>query len=92
MAEAVDLTTAVPAGHASDYSDALSTVTDVTFDTDTPMNPMDITTEDMDLSPGRKVAYRAGSVGWVKSIIDERLSVTCPRGARPLSGYGIQEA
>eukprot|EP00959_Pyramimonas_sp_CCMP1952_P337261 7062598-Pyramimonas_sp.AAC.1 len=38
MAEAVDPAAAAPAGHASDYSGALSTVTDVTYDADTPID------------------------------------------------------
>eukprot|EP00959_Pyramimonas_sp_CCMP1952_P327993 6866697-Pyramimonas_sp.AAC.1 len=73
MVEAVDPAAAAPAGHGSEYSDALSTATDVTYDADTPLDLMDIATEDMDLSPGRKVAYRVGSV---KTTVDERFSAT----------------
>eukprot|EP00959_Pyramimonas_sp_CCMP1952_P363567 7613186-Pyramimonas_sp.AAC.1 len=47
MAEAVDPMAAAPVGYASDYSDALSTVTDVTYDADTPIDPRCIVTGDM---------------------------------------------
>eukprot|EP00959_Pyramimonas_sp_CCMP1952_P457632 9475275-Pyramimonas_sp.AAC.1 len=39
MAEAVDPAAEAPAGYASGYSDALSTVTDVTYDVDIPIDP-----------------------------------------------------
>eukprot|EP00959_Pyramimonas_sp_CCMP1952_P284393 5944955-Pyramimonas_sp.AAC.1 len=74
MAEAVDPAAEVLAGYASDYSDALSIVTGVTCETDTPIGPGYIATKDMDLSPKRWVVYRAGSVGWVKTRIQRTLS------------------
>eukprot|EP00959_Pyramimonas_sp_CCMP1952_P363600 7613852-Pyramimonas_sp.AAC.1 len=74
MAEAVDPAADAPAGRASDYSDALSTVTGVTYETDTPVDPGYTVTKDMDLSPIRWVVYRAGSVGRAKTRIARRLS------------------
>eukprot|EP00959_Pyramimonas_sp_CCMP1952_P136117 2847899-Pyramimonas_sp.AAC.1 len=76
MAEEVDPAEAAPAGYASEYSDAHSTVTGVTYDADTPIAPRCVVTEEMDLSPKRRVAYRAGSAGWVKTMVDQRLSAT----------------
>eukprot|EP00959_Pyramimonas_sp_CCMP1952_P427992 8963298-Pyramimonas_sp.AAC.1 len=61
MAEAVDPTAAAPAGHASGYSDTLSTVTDIAYDADAPIDPRCVVTEEMDLSPERWVVCRAGS-------------------------------
>eukprot|EP00959_Pyramimonas_sp_CCMP1952_P371786 7785217-Pyramimonas_sp.AAC.1 len=75
MAEAVDPAAAAPAGHASVCSDTLSTGTDVACDTDAPIGPRYVVTEEMDLSTERWDVYRAGSVGWVKArIIKQRLS------------------
>eukprot|EP00959_Pyramimonas_sp_CCMP1952_P023751 498554-Pyramimonas_sp.AAC.1 len=51
MAQAVDPAAAAPEGYGSDYSDAFSTLTDVTYDTDTPIDPRYILTEDMEISP-----------------------------------------
>eukprot|EP00959_Pyramimonas_sp_CCMP1952_P451647 9456473-Pyramimonas_sp.AAC.1 len=48
-----------------------SGITDATCDSDTPIGPKRVVTRDMDLSPGRRVAYRAGSVGWITTYIDE---------------------
>eukprot|EP00959_Pyramimonas_sp_CCMP1952_P392442 8223663-Pyramimonas_sp.AAC.1 len=45
MSEAVDPAAAAPAGYASDYSDALAAVTDVTYDADTPIDPRCIVTK-----------------------------------------------
>eukprot|EP00959_Pyramimonas_sp_CCMP1952_P077605 1622246-Pyramimonas_sp.AAC.1 len=96
MAEAVDPAAAALAGPASDYSDALSIVTGVTCDADTPAGPRYIVTKDMDLSPKSKVAYRGGPVGWLKATIDKRLSATnynqSMRGKRPLSGIWHSES
>eukprot|EP00959_Pyramimonas_sp_CCMP1952_P288621 6035573-Pyramimonas_sp.AAC.1 len=72
MAEPVDPAAEAPAGYASDYSDALSTVTDATCETDAPIGH--VFTKYMDLSNRRWVVYRVGSVGWVKTRIKIRLS------------------
>eukprot|EP00959_Pyramimonas_sp_CCMP1952_P398213 8343206-Pyramimonas_sp.AAC.1 len=64
MAEAVDPTAGAPAGCASDCSDTLSTVADVVYDADTPIDPRCVVTGEMDLSPERWVVYRAGTVVW----------------------------
>eukprot|EP00959_Pyramimonas_sp_CCMP1952_P347920 7287763-Pyramimonas_sp.AAC.1 len=50
MVEAVDPMAAAPARCASYYSDALSTVADVTYDADTLLDPRCIVTKDMDIS------------------------------------------
>eukprot|EP00959_Pyramimonas_sp_CCMP1952_P041571 869392-Pyramimonas_sp.AAC.1 len=64
MAEEVDPAEAAPAGCASECSDAHSTVAGVAYDADTLIDPRLVVTEEMDLSPEGRVAYRAGSVGW----------------------------
>eukprot|EP00959_Pyramimonas_sp_CCMP1952_P321358 6724729-Pyramimonas_sp.AAC.1 len=55
MAENVDPTeAALGDGEAGD-----SGITDATCDADTPIDPNHVVTRDMDLSPGRRIAYRA---------------------------------
>eukprot|EP00959_Pyramimonas_sp_CCMP1952_P374688 7847351-Pyramimonas_sp.AAC.1 len=72
MAEEVDPTDAAPAGYASGDSIA----TDVTYETDTPIDPEYTVAADMDLSPGRRIAYRAEGASWIKTSIEQRLSST----------------
>eukprot|EP00959_Pyramimonas_sp_CCMP1952_P166630 3482674-Pyramimonas_sp.AAC.1 len=96
MTEAVDPTAAAPEGHASDYSDALSIVTDVIYDADTPIDPRHTVTEDTDASPERWAVDRAGSIGWVRTRIKKRLSSNkynlTAMGNGHYRQYGFQKA
>eukprot|EP00959_Pyramimonas_sp_CCMP1952_P268983 5624140-Pyramimonas_sp.AAC.1 len=65
MAEEVDPTCAAPGGGGPSDSG----ITDITCDTDTPVDPEDAATRDMDRSPGRRIVYRAQSIGWIKTRI-----------------------
>eukprot|EP00959_Pyramimonas_sp_CCMP1952_P129508 2708213-Pyramimonas_sp.AAC.1 len=56
-------------GGASD-----SGITGATCDSDTPIDPRHVVTGDMDLSPDRRVVYRAEGVGWVTTCNAERRS------------------
>eukprot|EP00959_Pyramimonas_sp_CCMP1952_P302001 6319643-Pyramimonas_sp.AAC.1 len=72
MAEEVDPAEAAPAGHGSDFSDALATgadIADIACDAGAPIDPAYAVAEEIDLSSKRLVVYRAGSVGRVKTII-----------------------
>eukprot|EP00959_Pyramimonas_sp_CCMP1952_P290133 6068562-Pyramimonas_sp.AAC.1 len=74
MAEAIDPAEDALEGCASGDS----IVTDVAYETDTPVDPEDVATAGMDLSHGRRVAYRAGGAGWMKTIIEQwRSSTKC---------------
>eukprot|EP00959_Pyramimonas_sp_CCMP1952_P449379 9409292-Pyramimonas_sp.AAC.1 len=67
LAEAVGPTAEAYPGHESDYSDtAFSIVTGVTH-ARAPSLIIDVIADDVDLSPGRRVVYHAGTVGWVKT-------------------------
>eukprot|EP00959_Pyramimonas_sp_CCMP1952_P033254 697774-Pyramimonas_sp.AAC.2 len=59
MAEEVDPTDAAPEG----YESSTSGITDVACQTDTSTDPNYFVTEDVGLSPGRRIAHRARSVG-----------------------------
>eukprot|EP00959_Pyramimonas_sp_CCMP1952_P343358 7192275-Pyramimonas_sp.AAC.1 len=66
MAAEVDPADAAPAGCASGDSIAA----DVACKTGAPIDPGYVVTEAMDLAPGRRIAYRAEGVGWIKTSIE----------------------
>eukprot|EP00959_Pyramimonas_sp_CCMP1952_P254538 5316472-Pyramimonas_sp.AAC.1 len=79
MAAEVDPAEAAPGGYDSDSSDALTTgtgIADVARDAGTPIDPRNAVTEEMGLSPRRRVVYRAGFVGSVKTRIKRGPSFT----------------
>eukprot|EP00959_Pyramimonas_sp_CCMP1952_P414783 8690419-Pyramimonas_sp.AAC.1 len=70
MAEEVDPRDAAPEGYESSNSGAA----DAACQTDTPIDPDYVVTRDMDLCPARRIVYRAGTIGWMKTNIVERRS------------------
>eukprot|EP00959_Pyramimonas_sp_CCMP1952_P347774 7284870-Pyramimonas_sp.AAC.1 len=70
MAEEVDATDAAPAG----YETSNAGDTGAARRTDTPIDPDYVATRDLDLSPGRRIVYRAETIGWIKTSIVERRS------------------
>eukprot|EP00959_Pyramimonas_sp_CCMP1952_P265023 5541600-Pyramimonas_sp.AAC.1 len=70
MAEEVDPADAAPAGRASDDSIAA----DVACETGTPIDLRSVVTEALDLSPERRIPYRAEGVGSVKTSMAKILS------------------
>eukprot|EP00959_Pyramimonas_sp_CCMP1952_P404534 8478293-Pyramimonas_sp.AAC.1 len=84
MAEGVDPADAAPAGYAS--GDSIATC--VACKTGAPIVPRCVVTEAIDLSPGRRIAYRAEGVGWLKTSIEKCAVLPgsfWPGSKRPLS-------